>query len=146
MVELGMSVNERGELFLGPVEVSYSKVAEAAGVDRRVVKETAQFMKDDPELGPIFGKIRPIGPSLVGVAGILGMGVLEIRADPNKPGIVAGVSGAISKEGINIRQVIAEDPDLVPEPRLYVITERKVPGKVIEEILNLPFVKSVSAM
>lgn len=146
MVELGMSVNDEGKLFLGPVEVSFSSVAVAAGVDRRVAKETAEFMRDDPELGPIFRKIRPIGPSLVGVAGMLGMGVLEVRADPTKPGTVTGVSGAISKEGINIRQVIAEDPDLVPDPKLYVVTEKKVPGKVIEEILELPFVASVSAM
>lgn len=146
MVELGISVSKEGKLSMGPVEVSQSSVAVAAGVDRRVVKDAAQFMRDDPELGPIFEKIRPIGPSLVGIAGMLGMGVLEVRADPTKPGIVTGVSSAISKEGINIRQIIAEDPDLVPDPKLYVVTEKKVPGKVIEEILSLPFVASVSAM
>jgi len=146
MVELGMSVNKDGKLFMGPIEVSYSSVADAAGVDRRVVKDTARFMRDDSEIGPIFEKIRPIGPSLVGIAGVLGMGVLEVRADPTKPGTVTGVSAAISKEGINIRQIIAEDPDLVPDPKLYVVTGKKVPGKVIEEILSLPFVASVSAM
>ncbi len=146
MVELGMSVNEKGQTFLGSVEVSHSKVAKAAGVDRRVVRETARFLKDDPELAPIFKKIKPIGPSLAGIAGMLGMGVLEVRADPTKPGTVTGVSGAISRAGINIRQIIADDPDLVPDPKLYVVTEKKVPGKVIEEILGLPFVASVSAM
>jgi predicted regulator of amino acid metabolism with ACT domain len=146
MVELGMSVDEKGRLSLGPVEVSHAKVAKAAGVDRRVVRETAKFLKDDSELAPIFKKIRPIGPSLAGIASIFGMGVLEVRADPTKPGTVTGVSGAISKAGINIRQIIADDPDLVPDPKLYVVTEKKVPGKVIEEILGLPFVASVSAM
>jgi len=146
MVELGMSIDDKGKIYFGPVEVPHSKVAAAAGVDRRVVKETAEFMRRDPDISRIFKRMRPIGPSLVGIANTLGMGVLEVRADPSKPGIVAEVSRAISREGINIRQIIADDPELVPDPRLHVVTERKVPGKVIEEILNLPHIQSVSAM
>ena len=70
--------------------------------------------------------------------------MLEIRADPSAVGIIAGVAQALAKAGISIRQIHAEDPDLNPDPKLIVITERAVPGEVIQEILKVPKVKSVT--
>ena len=52
--------------------------------------------------------------------------VIEIvPSDAREPGILAHVAQVIAARGISIRQAIVDDPDLVEEPRLYVITESK---------------------
>ncbi|MBO3763078.1 MAG: amino acid-binding protein [Thermoproteota archaeon] len=143
-IEYGISIKEDGKLYFGPVKLTFSNVSSAINVDRRVVKETALQILKDEQLRPIFRLLKPAGPSLVDVANVLGLSVLEIRADPHKPGIVSGVTSILSEKGIAIRQIIAEDPELFPDPKLYVITESKIPGDVIERALQVPHVREVS--
>ena len=50
MVEYGMRIDESGELYIGDVGLADNAVARAAGVDRRVVKETARYLLSIPEL------------------------------------------------------------------------------------------------
>jgi predicted regulator of amino acid metabolism with ACT domain len=142
-IEYGISIKEDGKLYFGPVKLTFSNVSSAINVDRRVVKETALQILKDEKLRPIFRLLKPAGPSLVDVANVLGLSVLEIRADPHKPGIVSGVTSILSEKGIAIRQIIAEDPELFPDPKLYIITESKIPGDVIEKALQVPYVREV---
>jgi len=71
-------------------------------------------------------------------------GIVEIYATARKPGIVARITSIISKEGISIRQVLAEDPYLYPEPKLTIITEKKIPGELLSEILELEGIDKVT--
>jgi len=145
LVELGLSITADKKIMCGPIEMSQARIAEAADVDRRVVQETAETLMEDPELYKIFSNLKPAGPHLGTVARYLGYGVVEIWADPHMAGILAAVTALISGENISIRQAIAEDPDLVPEPKLIVVTEREVAGDTLKAILKVPGVSKVSA-
>ena len=72
-----------------------------------------------------------------GKACYLGFGVLEVYAESSKVGIVAGVAGALAREGISIRYILAEDPEISVESKMTVVTNSKIPGKVVEEILEV---------
>jgi len=137
LVELGLSVRN-GKIFCGEVEQSELKMARAIGVDRRTVRETAEFIESDPVLQSVFKGLKPAGPFLPNVARYLGYRVIEIYADPHEVGIVTGASALISREGISIRQVVADDPDLTPEPKLTLVVEKEPSGDALQKILKIP--------
>lgn len=144
LIENGLRIGEDGRVYCGDVEIPDTKIARVLDVDRRVVRETIKYIMSDEVLRKVFTRLKPAGALLRDVAALFGYGVLEIRADPSAVGIIAGVAQALAKAGISIRQIHAEDPDLNPDPKLIVITERAVPGEVIQEILKVPNVKSVT--
>jgi predicted regulator of amino acid metabolism with ACT domain len=144
LIENGLRIGENGKIYCGDVEIPDTKIARVLDVDRRVVRETIKYIMSDEVLRKVFTRLKPAGALLRDVAALFGYGVLEIRADPSAIGIIAGVAQALAKAGISIRQIHAEDPDLNPDPKLIVITERAVPGEVIQEILKVPNVKSVT--
>ena len=143
LVELGLSVRE-GRIFCGDVEQSELKMARAVGVDRRTVRETAEFIESDPVLSSVFKGLKPAGPFLPKVARFLGYSVIEIYADPHAVGIVAEASALISKEGISIRQAVADDPDLTPEPKLTLVVEREPSGDTLQKMLKIPGVTKIA--
>jgi predicted regulator of amino acid metabolism with ACT domain len=137
LVELGLSVRD-GKVYCGEVEQSELKMARAIGVDRRTVRETAKFIESDPMLQPVFKGLKPGGPFLPNVAKFLGYRVIEIYADPHEVGIVAEATALISKEGISIRQAVADDPDLTPEPKLTLVVEKEPSGEALQKMLKIP--------
>lgn len=143
LVELGLSVRD-GRIFCGNVEQSELKIARAVGVDRRTVRETAEFIESDAVLSSVFKGLKPAGPFLPGVARFLGYRVIEIYADPHEVGIVAEATALISKEGIPIRQAVADDPDLTPEPKLTLVVEREPSGDALQNMLKIAGVTKVA--
>ncbi len=86
MIELGVKVEGKHRLKVGDVSVSDSALAEAVGVDRRVVRNTVNQIMSDPDLKTIFTRVKPIGTSLGDIAENLGYSVLVVYADPhNRP-------------------------------------------------------------
>lgn len=139
----GLRVGKGGKIFCGDMRVPSIQVAREAGVDRRTVEMTARTLLEDEKLGPLFSNLQPL-PYLKGVAHHLGLGVVEITAeDATKPGILHEVAGVLSKFRVSVRQVVADDPHLVPYPKLTVVTDRPLKGRVIEELRALPSVQSV---
>jgi hypothetical protein len=143
LVELGLSVRD-GRIFCGDIEQSELKIARAIGVDRRTVRETAEFVESDSVLQSVFKGLKPAGPFLPNVARFLGYRVIEIYADPHAVGIVTEASALISREGIPIRQAVADDPDLTPEPKLTLVVEREPSGEAIQKMLKIPGVTKVA--
>jgi predicted regulator of amino acid metabolism with ACT domain len=143
LVELGLSVRQ-GKIFCGEIEQSELKMARAIGVDRRTVRETAEIIGSDPLLQPVFKGLKPAGPFLANVARFLGYRVIEIYADPHAVGIVTEASSLISHEGIAIRQAVADDPDLTPEPKLTLVVEREPSGDSIQKMLKIQGVTKVA--
>jgi predicted regulator of amino acid metabolism with ACT domain len=143
LVELGLSIRD-GSVFCGDVEQSELKMARAIGVDRRTVRETAEYIESDPVLKSVFRGLKPAGPFLPNVARFLGYRVIEIYADPHAVGIVTEASSLISKEGISIRQAVADDPDLTPEPKLTLVVERVPSGDALQNMLKIPGVTKVA--
>ncbi len=72
-------------------------------------------------------------------------GVVEITpVDAKTPGILAKASSLIADKNISIRQAIVDDPELSPEPKLLLITEKKMPAELIPEFLKIKGVSKVS--
>ena len=144
VLENGLSI-KHDRVYLNEIEISTVEIARAAGVDRRTVVATIKMVEGDPSLSGLFSKLQSAGVSLVGVARQLGLGILEIVAEnPRSPGIIAGATRILAEAGISLRQALVDDPELVLEPRLVLITERPVPGEVVQRLLNTTGVVKVS--
>ncbi|WP_054840490.1 ACT domain-containing protein [Thermococcus sp. JCM 11816] len=127
----------------GDIEVPYTKIAKALDVDRRVVKETVGMILKVPELRDIYTNLEPT-VHMKYVGRHVGYGVIEIEPEPRAVGILAKIAQKIAEHDINIIQVVAEDPELYPEATLTIITERPIPGDLINELSKLEGVKRIS--
>ena len=144
LVENGLGVRN-GKIFCNEIDIPIVRVARVARVDRRTVIETLETIAHDPQLEDLFKHIRSAGLSLREMAKPLGLGVVEITPDdPKTVGILASSSSIIAEAGISIRQALVDDPELNPEPRLTLVTEKKIPGDLIPRILKVKGVESVS--
>jgi predicted regulator of amino acid metabolism with ACT domain len=145
LVELGLSVREENKIYCGGIELSDVKIARYLALDRRTVRETAQLISSDPTLKSVFERIRPAGPFLADIARFLGYTVIEIYADSHSVGIVAQATTLIAQENISIRQAVADDPDLTPEPKLTLVVEKEPSGTILQKMLKIPGVRKISA-
>ncbi|MHB8585118.1 MAG: hypothetical protein ACYDDF_04695 [Thermoplasmatota archaeon] len=138
----GLSVREDG-IYVGDISIPDTSLARATGVDRRIIRATIDTIRREPELRDVYARLHSTC-HLKDAAPILKWGVIEIvPSDAHKPGILAHVAQVIAQRGISIRQAIVDDPELVEEPRLYVVTETPIPLDVVGEIKSGPGVKSV---
>ncbi|HDN81876.1 MAG: regulator [Methanomicrobia archaeon] len=139
----GLSIKEDEKIYCNEVEVSYTSIARAVGVDRRVVKETVRMILRNEELSTVFKNLSSVA-FYNEVAKRMHFGVVEIYAEASTVGIVAKISTMIAQENISIRQIVADDPTLFPEPKLTIITGKKVPGELLDQFLSVKGVKRVS--
>jgi predicted regulator of amino acid metabolism with ACT domain len=144
LVENGLNI-KNGKIYCNEIEIPVVKVARVAKVDRRTVVETLKMISKNDELRLIFTHIRSAGISLREIARPLNLGVVEITPeDPKIVGILANAASIIAEEGISIRQALTDDPELSPEPKLTLIANRKIPGKLIPKFLKIKGVAKVS--
>jgi hypothetical protein len=144
LIENGLSVRN-GKIYLNEIEIPPVRVARVAEIDRRTVKETLKAIKSNRELRQMFEGIRSAGHSLKEIAKHLNLGVVEITpVDARIPGILANSAMILAKNGLSIRQAIVDDPELSPEPKLSLIVEKKIPGELIPELLNVKGVAKLS--
>ena len=136
LLRLGIRIERQGKLYCDQIELAPAKVARALSVDRRVVIETAKEIASDPELFPVFSDLLPIA-NVAKAAKFFGHNVIEIAADPNSVGVVGRVAGVLGKHKVKIRQIIADDPDLYPEPALRVVVDGKLPQKALADLRRL---------
>ncbi|MFB6202136.1 MAG: amino acid-binding protein [Halorhabdus sp.] len=140
LLERGFSVNDDGRVVSGGIEIPNTGIAREVDVDRRVVDATTDAILSDSQLRRIFGNISAI-PSLMDLAPVLDLSAMTIAVRAaEESGIVATVTDILAEHDISIRQVMTDDPEFTDQPRLYVITDDPVPGRVINEIRDLPFV------
>jgi hypothetical protein len=144
LVENGLSI-KNGKIYINEIEIPPVRVARAAGVDRRTVKETLETVEANRELRQIFEEIRSAGHSLKEIAKHLNLGVVEITPiDARIRGILANSAMILAKNNLSIRQAIVDDPELSPEPKLTLIVEKKIPGELIPQFLKIKGVAKVS--
>jgi len=143
LLEMGFQVTPAGRITSAGIEIPRTQIAKRAGVDRRVVDNTVRRIQKDSELQKIFANMRSIA-FLADVAPLLGLSVIIIHPrDAREKGILAAVATVMAKQGISIRQAVSDDPYLVDDPKLTIITDKKIPGAVIEEIGQIESVKGV---
>jgi predicted regulator of amino acid metabolism with ACT domain len=142
MLEYGIKI-QKNNFSCGSIELSDSKIARAFQVDRRAVTATRDVIIKEPELLKIFSNLIPTC-HLKEVAPHMKWGVIEIiPADPSMPGILADVATIIATNNISIRQAIVDDFEFTEEPRLFIITEKQIPGTLLATIRNAKGVKAV---
>jgi len=142
LIKYGLSI-KNGEIYLNNIRITYSSIASALSVDRRVVVEAVKTVEDDDFLREFFMKLKPAGPFLVDVGKLLGYTTLIVVPYRDQPGIISSISSILAAENINIVQVIAEEPHLTDEQKLYIIVEGDIPGTIINKISKLSFVKNL---
>ena len=147
MISLGLSSRRDFEgvprIYCGDVEVKASALASALGIDRRAVLDALDKIANDERLQSFFSDISPV-PNFGKVSSHLGMGVIQILPESaTKPGIIAGISKLFSQEGISIRQVIVDDPELSDSPRATIVTDGQIPPGLISEIKKIQGVQAV---
>ncbi len=143
MIQFGLQIRD-GKIHAGTIEIADTAVARAANVDRRIVRSTVETILQNPQLETAFTRFLP-ALHLKDVAPVLNCGVIEIIPDDaSQSGILAGVSRVISEHGLSIRQAIVEDPEFFDEARLYVVTEARVPGSLIQPLQEVAGVRGVT--
>ena len=143
LLERGFSVNDEGRVVSGGIEIPNTGIARELGVDRRVVDSTTDAILEDDELRRIFQNISQV-PSLMDLGPVLDLTVLTVAVrDAEERGIVADVSALLAEYDITIPQLITEDPEFTDEPRLHVVSDEELPGELINDLTNLPYVRSV---
>ncbi len=140
-LRLGIAVRN-GKAYCGDIELVPTKIAEALNVDRKVIVSAIQNIESDEELRKVFSSLKPVA-NIAEVARILGFGVLEVYAESHKVGIVAGITSILAREGISIRFILAEDPELSVESKLTIVTETKIPGRLVDEFLKIDGVNKI---
>ncbi|MGB0652615.1 MAG: amino acid-binding protein [Thermoplasmatota archaeon] len=143
MIQHGLRIHDN-RICAGDAEIADTAVGRAAEVDRRIVQATIKTIQENPQLCEAFTRFRPT-LHLKEVAGKLGCGVIEIvPTNAHAPGILAGVSRTIADHQISIRQAIVDDPEFTEEPKLFVVTESPIPGRLIPVLQGVPGVKAVT--
>ena len=137
MLRIGVRVDGKGKLYCDSIELAPAKVGRAIGVDRRVVIEAARDIASDPKLLAIFSSMLPIA-NVSRAAKYFGHDVIEVDADPNTVGLAAKVSSILARHKVGIRQIIKDDPDLYPEPKMVVVADGKLPRRAVDELRALP--------
>ncbi|NLK26191.1 MAG: regulator of amino acid metabolism, contains ACT domain protein [Euryarchaeota archaeon] len=138
----GLRVKE-GKVYCDEIEVADMAIARAAQVDRRIVRAAVQTIEAEDELREVYSALHATA-MLRDVAPVMGWSCIEVvPTDAHVPGILAEIASIIAEAGINIRQALVDDPMLMEEPRLYVITESAVPSELIPRIKKCRGVRSL---
>ncbi len=142
LIEYGLRIQD-SKIYCGQIELTDSKIARAFNVDRRIINATIKTVTDKKDLERIFSRLNPTC-HLKYVAKEMKWGVIEIiPEDPSMPGILASVSKILADEKISVRQAIVDDFELTEEPRLFIVMEQSVPGRLIPKIRDAKGVKAV---
>lgn len=138
ILKLGFSIRSDRKIYCSEVHIPYRSIADALNIDRRSVKSAVADIYNDKVLRDIFSNIQPAGIFLQGQK----RSIIEITAKSKKSGIIANVTKLIADEDISIRQVLATDPDLDPNPRLLIITNKEISGDTISKIYKVEGVET----
>ena len=144
LLEHGFQVNLAGEVRSGQIRIPNTEIAREAKVDRRAVDEATATILDDELLNNFFRNIKTF-VFLRDVAPVLGLGVVVINPrDATQIGIIEEVAETIAAYGLRVRQAVTDDPYFIDEPKLTIICDSRIPGALVDRLLQLASVQSVS--
>lgn len=141
-------VGEKPKIFAGEIELPISKVSNAAGVDRKVVDTTISEIMANAPLYAIFSRLKPVADiSEVTrhakntedgnlLKNFIGEGVIEIYALSESVGIASLATKLLADEGLSIQFMLAKDPKLSVESTMIIVTDKSIPGKVVDRLLK----------
>jgi len=133
LLSLGVRVSD-GSFFLGPIELSDSKIARALGADRRAVVATAKAIESS-DLKALFASIVPTADFSSAKA----LGLFVLRAKISSALKPVQIFSAID---VPIRQAILDNNPWA-EPTLTLVSDKPF-GDAVSKILTIPGVIEVS--
>ena len=141
LVNNGISIRE-SKLIMGNIEISVNSIARAAGVNRKIVYHTIEYIEKTYELRSIFERLKP-HLSLENVAPIMGWEVLEITFKKGKFGCsLERITKILEDKACEIKEIIGER-DVTEANRLIIIVENPMKVDTIAEIRNIESVESI---
>jgi predicted regulator of amino acid metabolism with ACT domain len=144
LLEHGFQVNRAGAVVSGSVRIPDTEIAREAKVDRRAVDETTATILGDDMLKDFFSNIKTF-VFLRDVAPVLGLGVIVITPrDASQIGIIEEVAQTIAACGVRVRQAVTDDSYFIDDPKLTIICDTRIPGALVDKLLQLTSVKGVS--
>jgi len=146
MINVGLSVkviDDETKIFCDEIEIKPNSIAKAYHVDRRVIINMLSIIVKDKKLYDFFYNIKPVS-NFESSGSKIGFGVIEIIPDDaNKPGIIAGIMSILASNGISVRQVITDDPELIEDPKAIIVTSSPISGDILKNIKNVNGVKGI---
>ncbi|MEM0139139.1 MAG: regulator [Ferroplasma sp.] len=137
IIKIGISVKieyDEPKLFCDEIEIKPNSLARAYHVDRRVVVNMINKIVSDKKLYPFFSNLNAVS-NFENAGPKVGFGVLEIiPTNASQPGIIAGVMDILARNGISVRQVITDDPELIDNPKAIIVTAEAVAGNILSQI------------
>lgn len=144
LLEHGFQVNSAGAVVSGSIRIPDTEIAREAKVDRRAIDETTATILGDEMLKDFFSNIKTF-VFLRDVAPVLGLGVIVITPrDASQIGIIEEVAQTVAACGVRVRQAVTDDSYFVDDPKLTIICDTRIPGALVDKLLQLPSVKGVS--
>ncbi len=141
LVNNGISIRD-SKLFMGDIEISVNSIARAAGVNRKIVYHTIEYIEKTYELKSIFERLRP-HLSLENVAPVMGWEVLEITFKRGKFGCsLEKIAKILKDKACEIKEIIGER-DVTEANRLIIIVENPMKMDTISEIKDIEYVESI---
>jgi predicted regulator of amino acid metabolism with ACT domain len=142
MMKHGVSVRDYNA-YVGEIKLTDAGLAQASGVDRRVVRSTIERISLNPDLKALFSKIGSMAV-LTDAASLLGCTSVEVvPEDDGRPGLLAGIMNIFSAAGINIRQAVVSGESEDTVSHLAIVVDGEVPGSVLAAVRGIPGVSMV---
>jgi len=142
LVKYGISVRD-SKLYIGNVDVPVNSVAQVAGVNRKIVYHTIEFIEKTYELKSIFERLEPT-LSMAKMAPVMGWEVLEIELKRANYGcLLEKIFKILSEKSCEIRQIVGEK-QYTDRSKLTLVLEKSVDLDVIGEIRKLEGVDSIT--
>lgn len=142
LLQNGIAVR-KGKLYFNEVKVPLAGVARVAKVNRRLVERTVKQIEESSLLRPFFNTLR-VRFFMKDMGHLYNLGVIQITAkNPKTSGIISEVTAVLSKRNVSIRHLVADDPDIHPNPRLSMVTYGGLPKSLTDELRKIPDIKSI---
>lgn len=143
ILEYGLRI-DNGKILCNDIEIELKSLARNCQVDSRAVKAAISNIESDKKLSKIFKNLRST-MHLGKAAPFLGLGEIVIEPyDAKDYGIIYQTAEVLWKHKISIRQAIGDDPELVSDPKLYIITDSPISASIIPELKNSSKIKGVT--
>ncbi len=144
LLECGLQVNKTGGIFMDGIRIPSTEIAKRAKADRRAVDQATATILSDQMLADFFSHLKTF-VFLRDVAPVLNLGVIIITPrDAAQVGVIEEVTQTIADCNIRIRQAVTDDPYFIDDPKLTLVCDVKIPGSLIDKLLQLGSVKGVS--
>ncbi|MDK2870141.1 MAG: uncharacterized protein PWP39_1376 [Pyrococcus sp.] len=127
--ESGMSVKD-GKIYVKGVEVPISGIAQVAGVNRKIVYHTIEYIESKPALKLLFENLSP-KTSLISIAPLMGWEVLELTIQKGKyEKTLAKVLESLAERGVRVIEIFGSNP-YEEKSKAFLVVEGIIPFEVI---------------